>query len=264
MTVRLTDPFGRDLSDHWLQLEKSPKWLRVVLAGTTVAESKRTLLLREAGCLPVYYFPGDDLRFELFVPGKKSSACPFKGVASFWSLRIGERSAEDAAWSYADPNPECAGLKDHFAFEWNKMDHWYEEEEEIFVHPRDPYKRIDVIQSSRHVRVEAAGETVADSRRPTLLFETNHPVRYYLPMEDVRSPLLQPSPTKSRCPYKGIASYWSAKVGEQLLPDLAWSYLEPLPECYKIRGLICFFQERETKLYVDGEPLPKPKTKWAR
>lgn len=264
MTVRLTDPFGRDLSDHWLHLEKSPKWLRVVLAGTTIAESKRAILLREAGCLPVYYFPKEDLRSELLVASKKRSACPFKGEACFWSLKVGEQVAEDAAWSYADPKPECAELRDLFAFEWNKMDRWYEEEEEIFVHPRDPYKRIDVIRSSRHVRVEAAGEILADSRRPTLLFETNHPVRYYLPLEDVGSLFLQPSPTKSRCPYKGIASYWSAKVGAQALPDLAWSYPEPLPEVYKIRGLICFFQEREAGIFVDGEPIPKPATKWAR
>lgn len=264
MTVRLTDPFGRDLSNHWVQLEKSPKWLRVVFAGTTIAESKRAILLREDGCLPVYYFPKEDLRSELLVASKKRNACPFKGEACFWSLKVGERVAEDAAWSYPDPKPECVELRDLFAFEWNKMDRWYEEEEELFVHPRDPYKRIDVIRSSRHVRVEAAGAILADSRRPTLLFETNHPVRYYLPMEDVGSCLLQPSPTKSRCPYKGIASYWSAQVGAQALPDLAWSYPEPLPEVDKIRGLICFFQEREAKLFVDGEPIPKPATKWAR
>jgi len=144
------------------------------------------------------------------------------------------------------------------------MDSWHEEEEEIFVHPRDPYKRVDALQSSRHVMVTVSGETVAETRRPRLLFETGHPTRYYLPLDDVRRDLLLRSETISRCPYKGIASYWSVQLGEAVFQDLAWSYLDPIPECPKIKGLVCFFQEREASIRVDGEELPKLETKWSR
>ena len=163
-----------------------------------------------------------------------------------------------------NPPPECAGIKSHTAFDWGKMDKWLEEEEEIFVHPRDPYKRVDMLQSSWHVRVLVGGETTAETRRPRLLFETNHPTRYYIPREDARMGLLEPSATTSRCPYKGVASYWSVRISDKLFPDLVWSYQEPIPECPKIKGLLCFFQERDAVIYVDGEQVPVPKTDWSR
>ncbi len=138
----------------------------------------------------------------------------------------------------------------------------YEEEEEVFVHARDPYKRVDAIASSRHVEVSVGGVTVADSRRPILLFETMLPTRYYLPREDVRMDVLQSSDTKTRCPYKGIASYWSARVGDRLVLDIVWSYPDPIKENPKIKELMCFFNER-VDLTVDGELRPRPRTKWS-
>jgi uncharacterized protein (DUF427 family) len=178
-------------------------------------------------------------------------------------VRVGEKAAENAVWSYLDPFPQCVSIREYMAFEWAKMDAWYEEDEEIFVHPRDPYKRIDVLRSTRHVRVVVAGETVAETRQPRLLFETGHPTRYYIPEEEVRMDLLEPSSTASRCPYKGIASYWSVRLGDKVFQDLVWSYLDPIPEYPKIRGLFCFFQERGAAIYVDSEPVPVPKTRWS-
>jgi uncharacterized protein (DUF427 family) len=250
--------------DHWMHIEQSPRRVRVTFGGETIADSKRAVLLREAKCLPVYYFPREDVRGDLMRSAEHRSHCPYKGDASYWTIQIGAKVAESAAWAYPVPTPEAAALKDHFAFQWDLMDAWYEEDEEIFVHPRDPYKRIDVLQSSRRVSVVVNGETVADTRRPRLLFETGHPTRYYIPLEDVRGDLLAPSETGSRCPYKGVASYWSVKAGGKIFADLAWSYSEPIPECPKIKGLICFFQEREATLRVDGEELPKLRTKWSR
>jgi uncharacterized protein (DUF427 family) len=179
-------------------------------------------------------------------------------------VKTAQKAADNAAWSYLNPLAQASGLKDHFAFDWNKMDSWSEEDEEIFVHPRDPYKRVDVLQSSRHVCVVVSGQTVADTCRPRLLFETNHPVRYYIPQEDLRMGLLVPSATKSRCPYKGPASYWSVRIGDHVFEDLVWGYMDPIPECPKIKGLLCFFHERGPEIYVDGEKIPPPKTKWAR
>lgn len=264
MTVRLPSPIGKDISDHWVHIEESPRRVRVVFGGETVADSKHALLLREAGCLPVYYFPNQDVRMERLRATQHRDRCPYKGEAAYFTVVAGGRVADRAAWSRTDPPPPCAELKDYVSFEWNQMDAWYEEDEEIFVHPRDPYKRVDVLQSSRHVQVLVGGEEVANTRRPRLLFETNHPSRYYVPPEDVRTELMIPSSTITRCPYKGVASYWSVRIGERIFPDLVWSYVDPIPECPKIRGFFCYFQEREAEIYLDEERLSTPRTKWSR
>ncbi|MGH7769751.1 MAG: DUF427 domain-containing protein [Candidatus Binatia bacterium] len=251
-------------ADHWIHIEESPRRVRVAFGGETIADSKHALLLRERKCLPVYYFPKPDVRTDLLQPTSHRTRCPHKGAASYWSIKAGAKAAEDAAWSYIDPPASAAAVKEHFAFQWSEMDAWHEEDEEIFVHPRDPHKRVDVLQSSRHVRVAVAGVTVAETRRPRLLFETGHATRYYIPPDDLRRELFLRSDTSSRCPYKGIASYWSVKIGEKVFQDLAWSYLDPIPECPKIKRLVCFFQEREATIYIDGQELPKLKTKWSR
>lgn len=251
-------------AEHWIHAERSPRRVRVVFGGATIADSKRAMLLREAKCLPVYYFSKEDVRTDLFQASAHRVRCPYKGEARYWSIRVDSKAAGNAAWSYGEPPPAAAAIKDHFAFEWNAMDGWYEEEEEIFVHPRDPYKRVDALESSRRVRVSVNGEIVADTRRPRLVFETGHPTRYYIPREDIRGDLLIPSETVSRCPYKGVASYWSVRAGGKIFPDLAWCYADPIPECPKIKGLVCFFQEREAVIEVDGEELPRLETKWSR
>jgi len=249
---------------HWVHVSDSPRHVRVLFGGETIADSKRVKLLREAEVLPAYYFPKEEVRTDLFVPSQHKSRCLVKGEARYWSIVAGGRRADNAAWSYLDPPPEAAGIAGHVAFEWDKMDRWLEEEEEIFRHPRDPFKRVDALPSRRHVRVVIDGETVADTHRPHLLFETNHPVRYYMPPEDVRMELLLPSATQSRCPYKGLASYWSVKIGSRIFEDMVWGYMEPIPECPKIKGLLCFFHERGADIYVGGEKIPTPRTKWAR
>lgn len=249
---------------HWVHVSQSPRHVRVIFNGEILADSRRAKLVRETDVLPVYYFPRGDVRKNFLAASPYKTECPYKGVASYWNISAGGKKAENAVWSYENPLPETTDIANHFAFEWNKMDKWMEEDEEIFVHPRDPYKRVDVLQSSRHVKVVIAGQTIADSRRPRLLFETNHPVRYYLPEQDVRMDLLVPSATRSRCPYKGAASYWSIRVDNQRYEDMVWGYMEPIPECPKIKGLLCFFHERGADIYVDGEEIPRPQTKWAR
>jgi uncharacterized protein (DUF427 family) len=134
------------------------------------------------------------------------------------------------------------------------MDSWFEEDEEVFVHARDPYKRIDALRSSRHVRVEVDGVVLAESDHPTILFETSLPPRYYLPKVDVRMDLLEPTDTVTRCPYKGQARYWSARIGDRLEQDIAWSYPSPFPESQPVMALVCFYNER-VDLIVDGERL---------
>jgi len=249
---------------HWVHISQSPRHVRVFFGGEVVANSKRAKLVREAEVLPAYYFPKEDVRTDLFTASPHKSNCPVKGAASYWSISAGGRSAENAAWSYANPLPGASAIQDHFAFEWPKMDKWMEEEEELYKHARDPYKRVDALPSARHVRVVIDGQTVAETRRPHLVFETNHPVRYYIPQEDVRMDLLLASATTSRCPYKGLASYWSVKLGKEIFDDLVWGYMETIPECPKIKGLLSFFHEQGCDIYVDGELIERPKTKWAR
>jgi uncharacterized protein (DUF427 family) len=248
---------------QWIHVSESPRHVRVFFGGETIADSKRVKLVREPEVLPAYYFPKEDVRTDLFTPSEYKTQCPVKGDAAYWSVRAGGKAAENAAWSYPHPTSPGGAIKDHIAFDWPKMDKWMEEDEEIFKHARDPFKRVDALPSRRHVRVVIDGQTVADSRRPTLVFETNHPVRYYLPQEDVRMDMLAPSATESRCPYKGPASYWSVKMGNETFNDLVWGYMNPIPEIPKIKGLLCFFHERGCDIYVDGELVPRPKTKWA-
>jgi uncharacterized protein (DUF427 family) len=211
----------------------------------------------------VYYFPREDVRAELLVPADHVTPCPDPGAAACWTVRVGDRTAEHAARSHPAPSPDRLPLHDHVAFEWSKMDAWLEEDDEVYVHPRDPYKRVDVLHSSRHVRVVVAGELVAVSRRPSLLFETGLPTRYYMPKADVRMDLLVPTETETRCPYKGVATYYSVRIGPTVIRDIAWCYRHPIPECGKIENLVCFFNERVEALYVDGELEPKPRTRWS-
>jgi uncharacterized protein (DUF427 family) len=130
------------------------------------------------------------------------------------------------------------------------MDAWFEEDEQVFTHPRDPYTRVDILPSSRHIRVAVDGITIAETSKPTLLFETGLPTRYYLPKTHVRMDLLEPSDSRSHCPYKGEAEYWSLR-SDDVGADLAWSYRTPLPESQKIAGLISFYTDK-VDLYVDG------------
>jgi uncharacterized protein (DUF427 family) len=245
------------------ELEPSPRWVRARFGGETVADSKRVLMLREPGRVPVYYFPRADVRMELLVPVERGHGCADRDAAACWTVRVGDRTAEHAAWEAVSARPERLALRDHVTFEWGKMDAWFEEDDEVYVHARDPYKRVDVLHSSRHVRVVVAGEVVAETRRPALLFETGLPTRYYLPKADVRMDRLVPTETETRCPYKGVASYYAARVGATEVADIAWCYRHPIPECSKIENLVAFYNERVDAIYVDGELQPKPRTRWS-
>ena len=274
MTLTIgTGPFGdqgdkafnfevRAPRDHMLYFEDSPRRVRVVFNGEIVADSRKVKLMHEAGLLPVYYFPVEDVKMELLEDSDHTTHCPFKGDASYWSLRVGDEFAENAVWGYPEPIDSCPPIADYLAFYWRKMDHWYEEDEEVFVHPRDPYHRIDVLQSSRHVRVKVGGEVVAETQRPKVLFETGLPPRYYMPREDVRMELIEESEKTTQCPYKGVASYYSVETGGKRTEDLIWYYPDPIPEAPKIRGLLCFFNEK-VDLEVDGEEQERPRTQWS-
>jgi uncharacterized protein (DUF427 family) len=245
-----------------IHVEPSARWVRAVVGGVPVADSKQVLTVTVG--LPVYYFPLRDVRADLFEPSDRNESHRALGDRSFFHLRVGDRFIQDAAWRFHALPPEAPKLEGHVAFYWDRLDHWYEEDDEVFVHPRDPHHRVDVLNSSRHVRVVVGGEVVADSRRPRLLFETGLPTRYYLPHLDVRMELLDRSETVTQCPYKGRTVHYDLAVGDRAWRDIAWSYPFPIPECPKIENLICFYDERVDMIEVDGEAQPRPETPWSR
>jgi uncharacterized protein (DUF427 family) len=256
--------FNRDLPERrgLILFEDSPRRIRGVVGGETVVDSRRVKLLHEYGHLPIYYFPRADVRFDLLEPTDHHTRCPYKGEASYWSIRSGERVAENAVWGYPDPLDDAPPLADYVAFYWNKLDQWFEEDEEAIVHPRDPYHRVDALATSRDVVVRVDGEVVAESTRPTVIYETGLPPRWYLPADDVRTDLLEPSDKRTGCAYKGFASYWSLRSGDTLEEDLVWTYREPRRGLEQIANLLCFFNER-VDLEVDGEAVERPATQWS-
>ena len=265
MTQLIEDrKLGESAGEHEVRFEPCPKRVRVYLGPEPVADSTAVLTMFETGHLPVYYFPLADVRTALLTKTDHHTVCPFKGTASYYSVQVGDKLAENAAWTYPEPIDGAPhALAEHVAFYWGRMDAWFEEDEEVYVHPRDPYKRIDVLQSSRHVEVRVAGVTVAETRRPVLLFETHLPTRYYVPKLDVRLDVLQESDTRTQCPYKGVASYYSVKLNGEVSSDIAWYYPHPTLECSKIENMVCFFNEKVEALLVDGELQAKPSTQWS-
>jgi uncharacterized protein (DUF427 family) len=236
--------------------------VRALFEGETVVDSLRTRLLHETGRLPVFYFPLADVRQDLLESSARSVGVPAKGTASYSSLQVGERMAPDAAWVFDPPVADASFLSGHVAFEWGAIDEWFAEDEQLFGHPRDPYSRIDVLKSSRHVRVSLRGEVLADSRRCEVLYETALPPRFYLPADDVRTELLVPSSRRTRCAYKGSASYWHVQLGGRLVEDLVWTYRDPQHDAKPVADLLCFFNER-VDLEVDGERMDRPRTQWS-
>ena len=264
-----------------LRQEPTAKRIRAVLAGGTVVDTTRALLVWEPRrIVPSYAIPADDIAAEL-LPADTAAAdatgtigahmpelsgrpvldpsIPFtvhtaEGRAA--DVRAGEQNRPGAGFYPADPD-----LAGYVVLDFGAFDAWYEEDELNVAHPRDPFHRIDVLPSSRHVRVELEGHVLAESSRPTLLFETMLPTRYYLPHDDLRTELT-PSSTRTHCAYKGQASYWSAVAGDRVVPDLGWTYQQPLHDAAQVRGLIAFFNER-LDLIVDGERPERPITPWS-
>lgn len=246
------------MGDDEVRIEQSGKRVRVAFGGRFVADTAAPLLVWEHRYYPAYYLPLADVDPDVLVASGDTYESPALGKGTLSAIKVGERVAEDAVVRYQD-SPR---LRDHVRIEFAAMDAWFEEDEEIFVHPRDPYKRVDVLDSSRTVRIEIDGVTVAESTRPKLLFETGLPKRYYLPKTDVRLDVLEPSPTTSRCPYKGTAEYYSVRVGEQVHSDVVWYYRTPLPESQKVQGLLCFYDEK-VDVFVDGVKQERPRTPFA-
>jgi uncharacterized protein (DUF427 family) len=264
-----------------LRHEPTAKRIRAELGGETVVDSTRAVLVWEPRrVVPSYAVPAEDVRGELVLAGL-AAAGPGGDVgvalADVTALRVldprvpftvhsteGEMVDVHAAGQHrpgAGFRPADSDLAGLVMLDFGAFDAWYEEDEQNVGHPRDPYHRIDVLPSSRPVRLELEGEVLAVSSRPALLFETMLPARYYLPRADVTAELV-PSSTRTWCAYKGQASYFSAQVGGRLVPDIAWSYPDPRHDADRVRDLIAFFDER-VDVTLDGERRARPVTPWS-
>lgn len=263
-----------------LRYEPIGKRIRAVLGGGTAVDSTQAVLVWEPRrIVPSYAVPAGDIRGELApaaaaAGGTGEHGARLPGLSSRpvltpddpFAAHTAEGQAVDvralgqdrlgAGFRLADP-----ALAGYVVLDFGAFDGWLEEDEPNVAHPRDPFHRIDVLASSRHVRLELDGQVLAESARPMLLFETMLPVRYYLPREDIRAGL-SPSSRRTYCAYKGQASYWSVTAGGRAVPDIAWAYQEPLHDAAQVRGLVAFFDER-VDVVVDGERRERPITPWS-
>jgi uncharacterized protein (DUF427 family) len=244
---------------HDIRVEHSRKRVRILLAGELVADTTSPLLVWEVPYYPTYYIPAGDVLAKLVPAGADVS--DLLGEAEVLTVEVASGATADRAARRYPASP-ARQLDDAVRFDWNAMNEWLEEDEPVYTHARDPHTRIDILASSRHVRVEIDGVTVADSRSPRILFETGLPPRYYLPLTDVRTDLLRASDSQSHCPYKGTASYWSVETGTGRHEDVVWMYRTPLPESQKIAGLAAFYDER-VDVFVDGVQQRRPHTKFS-
>ncbi len=282
MSLRLRDALMRELDT--LRYEPIDKRIRGMIGDDTVVDSTRAMLVWEPRrVVPTYAFPIEDVDGEIVDaaqpddnPDAASVGVPPMGAPQLagqivfdpsvpFAVRTtqgepmairprGSTTRAAAAFRAADE-----ALAGHLIVDFHAFDAWYEEDELNVGHPRDPFHRIDIVRSSRHVRIEHEGVVLAESSSPHLLFEPPLPVRYYLPPQDVRTDLLRPTDTSSFCAYKGKASYWALDSGE----EVAWSYPQPLREADEVTDRFCFFNEF-VDIVVDGEPLPRPQTPWSR
>ncbi|HEV7808563.1 MAG TPA: DUF427 domain-containing protein [Solirubrobacteraceae bacterium] len=225
---------------HKILFEADGRRLRAFVGDAVVLDSTRAHLLHETGIRPVAYVPLEDFDTTLLERTRTSTHCPFKGDASYWSLRVGDELREDAVWAYEEPLDEASWLGGFAALSPARADRWMVEDEHVAGHLRDPYHRIDVHASTRPVRVSVGDDLVAETKRPVLVFETSMPVRAYVPRGDLVAGHLAPSTTRTTSPYMGDATHWHVHAGGRRFPDAAWSYELPIAEAMKVAGYVCF------------------------
>jgi uncharacterized protein (DUF427 family) len=233
--------------------------VRGLAGGETIVDSHDVRMVHEHGRLPFWLFPRDDVRTEALEPSERTTSSENKGEARWWHLRVGGELRENAAFEFAAPPPAARMLEGLIGIEWEALDEWFEEDQPAIIHPRDPYHRVDVLETSRPVTVRIGGETVAETERAKVLFETGLPPRWYIPREDVREDLLVEGGRRTGCAYKGFADHLAVRTGEGTEEDVAWTYPDPGSDVAPIRDHIAFYNER-VDLEVDGEPQERPMT----
>jgi uncharacterized protein (DUF427 family) len=242
-------------------VEPVPRRIRAYLGTEKVLDTTRAWYVWEWPPYPQYYIPVADVRRDLLVSEGHTQQTG-RGLAELHGLRAGDAHRPRAARLISESAIDQ--LKGTVRFEWAALDAWFEEDEQVFVHPRNPYARVDALRSNRPVRIELDGVVLADTRSPMMVFETGLPTRYYISRTDVRFEHLIPTGTVTSCPYKGTTSaYWSVRAGGTVHQDLAWAYDFPTGPLLPIAGLVAFYNEM-VDTYLDGEQLDRPHTHFFR
>jgi uncharacterized protein (DUF427 family) len=231
----------------------SPRWVRAFVSGQVIANSRSMVLFFQRP-YPNYLFPKKDVDMRVLRKSTHTEYLDGRGTTEFWNLETAAATIDNAAFSY----PDC-GAGDYIGFKWDAIDRWLEEEEEIFVHARNPYHRVDAVPSSREIAVALDGIELAHSCAPVLLFESGLPTRHYLPQADVNMTMLEKTATITQCPYKGIAHTYGVRVNGVFYPDYAWAYAHPIAECAAVKDMICFYDE-VVDTCEDGVAQPRPVT----
>ena len=237
-----------------------PRRVRGVFAGQTIFDTVDARYVWERAPYPQFYIPVKDIAFEWLVDENRPEQLK-RGAAQRYGLRVGDQAQPGVAHVYGDGADDIvAGL---VKFEWAGLDGWFEEDEQVFVHPRNPYVRVDAIRARRHVRVEHDGAVLAESSSVVLVFETGLTTRYYFDRTAVDFTELRPTDTQTACPYKGVTSgYWASSAGATEQRDLAWTYDFPTAGLSAIAGLVAFFDER-VDLTLDGVRQDRPRTHYS-
>ena len=242
-------------------VEPVPRRVRAVLGGQTVVDTTDARYVWEWPHYPQYYVPLADVTPGVLVAEGETQHSS-RGTVELYALKAGTAKRPRAAKVLVTSPVE--GLSGTVRFEWSALDSWYEEDEQVFVHPRNPYVRVDALRSTRTVRVELDRVILAESSSPVMVFETGLPTRYYLNRTEIDMARLVLTDTVTACPYKGTTSgYWSVEVDGNVHRDLAWAYDFPTRELAPIAGLIAFYNER-VDLFVDERPLERPETHFFR
>lgn len=235
------------LPERLLYAEPLRRGMRVQFAGAWIAQSDDVVLLHEPGRYPVAYFPKSDTRHDMLAPSDHTTDHRDLGRTAWYSVGLDDRNARRGAWEHT-ALPEFARiLADRVAFAWHAMDAFYEEDERIVGHAADPYHRIDIRQTSRHLVVRAGEQPIAESRRPLVLYESGFAPRWYVPRADVDQAALEPVDRQTFCPYKGLCSYYDVGGAQRS----AWSYRDPYREVDRIADMVSFEPDKVT-VVIDG------------
>ena len=239
------------------RIEPAPRRVRGMLGSAVVFDTIRAVYVWEHPHFPQYYIPYVDIDRRYFIDEAHSQHLS-RGTARRHGLRADDIDRPGTAWVFGSDALE--GLDGYVRFDWAALDAWYEEDEQVFVHPRSPYSRVDALRSNRLVHIELDGFVLAESSSPVMVFETGLPTRYYLDRTTVAFEHLRPTETETACPYKGrTTGYWTAELKGQTYPDIAWAYDFPTYQLLPIAGLIAFYNEK-VDIFLDGVLLDRPQT----
>ena len=243
----------------------TPRKIQILFGGIYVIKTTNAVFVWEHPYYPQYYVPKSDLvawskkNSFTFSSGEEFKTDSGDVIASQCTIAAGSKSTDNVLAFSSDLGGKAKDLAGLVKIDFGSVDQWFEEETPIYVHPKDPFKRVDILASVRDIRVSVDGHTIAQTQTSMHLYETGLPVRYYLPLTSVDASVLRPSETRTKCPYKGEAQYYSVEVGGKLHEDLFWYYVNPTLESMKVQGLLCPYTER-VDLEVDGVKLERPTT----